>query len=108
MKPPRVYLDTSILSGRAVSDLDAQETAAVNELYRLHEAGKIDAWTKTGIKLVTSVVSRIEQAAAKDDVRDQLQTPEDQLSCVVAHHWPDPATDPVYAQPKRQAPVPTD
>jgi hypothetical protein len=56
---PRVYLDNVITCGWILKDLKAQEEMeAVDRLYVLHDAGIV--------KLVTSKMSRIEQARTAD------------------------------------------
>src|SRR5690242_10910992 len=56
---PRVYLDTVITSGFVEKDLvPADEMAAVEQIYALHNDGLI--------KIVTSKMSRIEQERTAD------------------------------------------
>jgi hypothetical protein len=52
VRPPRLYLDTCIISGIAKEDLQTDQRAAVTELLRLHK--------QKVIQLVTSEMAKVE------------------------------------------------
>ena len=76
----RVYFDTVITSGRVTRDLTPpEEMAAVDELERLHEEGRI--------KRVSSKWSQIEQARTKNpDTRSAFSKRWDEVSVVQPDH----------------------